>query len=146
MPGYEDRQRDLAELVVPRHGGLCETQRPAEPYALVDPDGEQIEPVAVFLQDLQAAGRPPATQRSYAVDLLRWFRFLWSIEVAWDRATRVEARDFSRWFQLADKPTRDRSRPTSAAGAVNADTDFHPGTGHPNRDTDDYSPGWQAAR
>jgi hypothetical protein len=42
----------------------------------VDAAGVRIEPVALFLQDLQAAGRPAATARSYAVDLLRWFRFL----------------------------------------------------------------------
>jgi hypothetical protein len=34
------------------------------------------------------------------MDLLRWFRFLWSIEVGWDRATRVEARDFCRWLEV----------------------------------------------
>ncbi len=36
--------------------------------------------------------------------LLRWFRFLWAVDVAWDQATRVEARDFSRWLQAAPKP------------------------------------------
>jgi hypothetical protein len=33
-------------------------------------------------------------------------RFLWAVEVPWDEATRVEARDFSRWIQIADKPPR----------------------------------------
>ena len=32
---------------------------------------------------------------------MRWFRFLWAVEVGWDRATRVEARDFCRWLQVA---------------------------------------------
>jgi len=40
------------------------------------------------------------------MDLLRWFRFLWAVEVPWDQATRVEARDFSCWIQLTDKPER----------------------------------------
>jgi integrase len=40
------------------------------------------------------------------MDLLRWFRFLWAVDIAWDRATRTEARDFARWLQLADKPVR----------------------------------------
>jgi integrase len=35
--------------------------------------------------------------------LLRWFRFCWAIGVPWNRATRVEARDFSRWIQVTDK-------------------------------------------
>lgn len=38
------------------------------------------------------------------MDLLRWFRFLWAIEVSWDQATRAEARDFLCWIQAADKP------------------------------------------
>ena len=28
--------------------------------------------------------RPAATQRSYGMDLLRWFRFLRAVEVGWD--------------------------------------------------------------
>ena len=38
------------------------------------------------------------------MDLLRWFRFLWAAGIAWDQATRAEARDFCRWIQLAAKP------------------------------------------
>jgi integrase len=38
------------------------------------------------------------------MDLLRWFRFLWAVEVPWDQATRVEARDFCRWVQIGGKP------------------------------------------
>ena len=49
------------------------------------------------------AGRRPRPART-ALDLLRWFRFLWAVEVGWDRATRVEARDFCRWLQIAGKP------------------------------------------
>ena len=37
------------------------------------------------------------------MDLLRWFRFGWAIDVGWDQATRVEARDFCRWMGLTDK-------------------------------------------
>jgi integrase len=31
---------------------------------------------------------------------------LWAIDVSWDEATRSEARDYSRWLQIADKPVR----------------------------------------
>jgi integrase len=47
-----------------------------------------------------------ATLRSYGMDLLRWFRFVWAVECPWDQATRAEARDFSRWVQLAGKVQR----------------------------------------
>jgi len=35
--------------------------------------------------------------------LLRWFRFLWAAGVPWDQATRLQARDFVRWVQVAGK-------------------------------------------
>ncbi len=66
----------------------------------------RVEPVSEFLRDLQAAGRPATTQRSYSLALLRWFRFTWAVDVPWDQATRSEARDFCRHLQLAGKPAR----------------------------------------
>ncbi|GDY34045.1 integrase [Gandjariella thermophila] len=93
-------------MVVPQVGALVATDTCEEPYRLLDPSGTVVEPVAGFLLDLQAAGRSVATLRSYGMDLLRWFRFLWAVGVAWDRASRIEARDFSRWLQLAGKPAR----------------------------------------
>src|SRR5881394_3771631 len=70
-----------------------------------------------YFRDLQAAGRTEATVRSYGNDLLRWFRFLWAIDVPWDRATRVEARDFCRWLLIAGKPIRSRRRGNTAVAA-----------------------------
>jgi len=96
--------RDLSSLTVPRGGALRPTGDPFEPYQVVDPGGAAVGSVAAFLRDLQACGRPAATQRSYSLDLLRWFRFLWSVEVGWDQATAAEARDFLAWIQLAGKP------------------------------------------
>ena len=68
--------RDLAALTVPRVGCLEETGSLWEPYRLVGPDGQAVSAVGEYLKDLQAAGRSQATQRSYGMDLLRWFRFL----------------------------------------------------------------------
>lgn len=99
-------ERDLATLVLPEIGQLVETGNPWEPYRLLDPAGDRVEPTAVYFADLQAQGRPATTIRSYALDLLRWWRFLWALDVQWDRATRVEARYFARWMQNADKPVR----------------------------------------
>jgi site-specific recombinase XerD len=99
-----DGARDLSSLRVLRCGALEATGDPFEPFQVVDVDGVVVAPVASYLRDLQACGRPAATQRSYAMDLLHWFRFLWAVEVGWDQATRVEARDFCRWIQFAAKP------------------------------------------
>ena len=93
-------ERDLASLVVPGAGAVVTVDDVWEPVRLLDSSGVPVGAVRAFLQDLQAAGRSTATQRSYAMDLLRWFRFGWAIDVRWDHATRVEARDFCRWLSL----------------------------------------------
>lgn len=105
---------DLASLAVSAVGALAATGDPWEPYRLLDRDGVPVEPVGGYFRDLQAAGRSGATLRSYGMDLLRWFRFLWAIGVSWDRATRVEARDFCRWLLIAGKPVRSHWRSQDA--------------------------------
>jgi site-specific recombinase XerD len=99
MIGEEDPSRDLAVLVVPRAGQLIAAGDRYEPYRLAGADGGVVDPVTAFFRDLLAAGRSESTVRSYGMDLLRWFRFCWAIGVAWDRVTRIEARDFCRWLQ-----------------------------------------------
>ena len=115
----EEISRDLSALVVPQAERVVATGNSWEPYQLLDPDGVPVEAVTDYFRDLLAAGRAEFTVRSYAMDLLRWFRFLWSgIGVAWDRATRVEARDFSRWMQIAGKQPRPHWRVAGAGGFV----------------------------
>src|SRR5260370_28108536 len=92
----------LSVLVVPRSGRLESTGDEHEPYRLIGADGQVAEPVLVFLRDLRAAGKSAATLRSYAVDLLRWWRFLDAVGVGWDRASRAEAPG----FQLLDSADR----------------------------------------
>src|SRR5436309_364041 len=106
MGNEQESSRDLAALVVARVGRLVDTGDPWEPYRLIDPDGSAVGAVSAWFADLQAGGRSVATVRSYGTDLLRWFRFLWALGVAWERATRSEARDFSRWLMVAGKPAR----------------------------------------
>ncbi|HEY6422216.1 MAG TPA: site-specific integrase, partial [Pseudonocardiaceae bacterium] len=127
---------DLASLALRRVGVLRETGDVWEPFQLLDADGTVVRPVSDYLKDLQAAGRRAATQRSYGMDLLRWFRFLWTVEVPWEQATRREARDFSRWLQIADKPAREHwrrrgdDRPAPPAGPASPATP-NPVTGKP---------------
>lgn len=101
-----DVPRELSGLVVPQRGSLEATGDLFVPYRLVDAGGVVVVSAAMFFAELAACGRPATTQRSYGMDLLRWFRFMWALEVDWDQATRVEARDFCRWLQVAAKPTR----------------------------------------
>lgn len=99
-----------------------------EPYQLLDPDGATVEAVAVYFQELLAGGRAPSPVRSYGMDLLRWWRFLQAVSVLWDRATRVEARDFSRWIQVTVKPSKGS---TPKRRSVQSGTALNPVTGKP---------------
>src|SRR6476469_8791110 len=103
--------------MVARVGRLVATGEHGEPYRLVDASDAVVEPAAVFLRELLAAGRSAATLRSYGMDLLRWWRFLHAVDVGWDRATRMEARDFSCWIQLTVKKLPLASR-SDTAGCV----------------------------
>ncbi len=130
MTEGSDVSRDLAGLMVPSVGAVVESEDPWEPYRLLDASGEVVVPVAEYLKDLQAIGRPATTQRSYALALLRWSRFLWATGVPWDEATRVEARDFCRWLQVAGKPVREHWRHgedgTAAVGQAHPEARTNP--------------------
>jgi integrase len=73
------------------------------------------------------------------MDLLRWWRFLHAVDLGWDRATRVEARDFSCWIQLTVKQRRPAARSDTGGWAS-------VGSGAPNSvtgkaaPTDGYAP------
>src|SRR5258708_15202061 len=110
-----------------------------EPYRVLGPDGDVAEPVSVFLRDLLASVKWEAMLRSYAVDLRRWWRFLVAVDVAWDRASRAEARDFSCWIQLTVKQRLQTSRPRAARWSSRAAGAPNPVTGKPAAG-DGYAP------
>ncbi len=93
----------------------------------------------MFFRELIASGRSVATVRSYGMDLLRWWRFLHAVDVAWDRASRVDARDFSCWIQLTAKARQGSVVPASAESAATAAAAANPVTGKPALGTG-YSP------
>jgi integrase len=137
--GAGDEARDLSRFVVVQRGSLERTGDLFEPYRLVDAAGVVVAPAGAYLRELAGCGRPAATQRSYGMDLLRWFRFLWAVEIGWDQATRVEARDFCSWVQLADKPTRPHWRYPD--GGAPGTTAVRTAAGTPNPVTGKPSPG-----
>ena len=116
--------RSMADgLVVARTGRVAPTDDTTLPWVVLDGAGAPIEAVAEFLRDLLACGNSPASCRSYAFDLLRWFRFLAAVDVPWHRATRLEVRDFVLWLRACHNPSRDRHRSgTAAAGSINRRT------------------------
>jgi site-specific recombinase XerD len=135
----EEQGRDLARLVVSRAGRLVTTGDAREPYRVIGPSGEVVGPVSAFLRDLLASGKSGSTLRSYSVDLLRWWRFLDAAGVAWDRASRAEARDFSCWIQLTAKQRLQTSRPRAPRLSSKAPGAPNPVTGKP-ASGDGYAP------
>jgi integrase len=111
--------RDVAVLVVPRVGRVEETGDLGLPFRLTDGSGAEVGAVSEFLGDMLADDASPVSLRSYAYELLAWFRFLWAVEVPWERASRAEARDFALWLKLAKKPPRARRLGAPAPGSVN---------------------------
>ena len=90
-----DEPRDLAALVVPQAGRLEHAEDPWQPYRLCDPAGGVVAPVAAYLRELHARGRPETTLRAYAIALLRWFRYLWATGVP--RSSRSAASALVAW-------------------------------------------------
>ncbi|MDP9798910.1 site-specific recombinase XerD [Catenuloplanes nepalensis] len=85
---------------------MVRSDDPVLPVRVMDGAGVEVEPVSMFLRDLRGCDYSVETLRSYGLALLRWQRFLWAVEVGWERATRIEVRDFVLWLQQAPKPGR----------------------------------------
>lgn len=99
---------------LPRGGEVRATESESLPFLLVDAAGREVEPVSRFLRDLRLSDRSALTCRSYAVDLLRWWRVLGVLAVQWDQATTDEVAVLVGWMRTASNPQRTR-RPHSAA-------------------------------
>ncbi len=112
---HDDPDRDLTQLVLPRWGRVAAVDEPI-PWLVLDDAGLPVEPIRQYLSDFVARGRSPASTRSYAYDLLRWWRWLRVIGIAWDKATSTEVKDFVLWLGSATK-RREVSRTASAATA-----------------------------
>lgn len=111
--------RQIVDIRLPRWGRVAPAEGVA-PWLVVDGHGQPVEPVAQFLRDFIARGNSPASVRSYANALLRWWRWLRVVEVAWDQATSDEVRDFVLWLAQVSKPRRSpRTVSRDIAGTVN---------------------------
>jgi hypothetical protein len=75
--------RELAGLMVARVGRVAQTSDPTPPWVVLDGSGVQIDAADVYLKELLACRSSVASCRSYAFDLLRWFRFLAALDVGW---------------------------------------------------------------
>jgi integrase/recombinase XerD len=117
---FEDMDRDVGSIEIPRWGRVVRADDGPVAWLVVDPDGVAVEPIRRFLLDLVARDNRTGSVRSYAFVLLRWWRWLRAVDVAWDKATPAEARDLVLWLRQASKPRRSpRTKSAATAGSVN---------------------------
>jgi len=119
MPEFITTVRDVAALAVARAGRVEETGDLLLPFRLLDCEGAEVPAVTEFLHHMLADDASPASLRSYAYELLAWFRFLDAVGVPWCLAGRAEARDFALWLKTVRKPARQRRPGAPAPGSVN---------------------------
>jgi site-specific recombinase XerD len=91
------------------------------PVVLVDAEAKPVGPVTLFLRELALSDMSSLTCRSYAFDLLRWFRFIWALDVAWERASSADVAVMVGWMKTARNPQR-VMRSGAGRGAVNSRT------------------------
>lgn len=117
-----DGERDVDSIRLPRWGRVVEVDGPV-PFAVLDADGQPIEPIRRYLRDFVAQGKRAGSVRSYAYVLLKWWRWLDVLEIDWDKATSTEVREFVLWQLRTTKPRRTpRTKSAATAGTINAIT------------------------
>ncbi|MFD9025199.1 tyrosine-type recombinase/integrase [Streptomyces parvulus] len=108
---------------IPRVGAVFPAGGVHPPYIVVNGYDDEIEPVTAYLRDLALNDSSPLTVRSYGYGLLRWFRVLWLLGVAWEKATVAETAVLIGWLRTASNPQRQRKTAgATAPGSVNLRT------------------------
>lgn len=103
--------RDVSSIVFARIGEVAPCAAPAG-FEVRDAAGRAIGEIDDFLATLVSGAAEASSARSYAQALMRWWRFLAAIDVAWDAAGGVEVRDFVLWMRFVARPR------LTAAGAT----------------------------
>lgn len=91
--------RNVESIVFPHIGSVRAAPELATGVEVLDAAGEIIDPICEFLHELMSNGSSKQTTRSYALALLRWWRFLAAIDLDWERVTRAEFTDFIIWMR-----------------------------------------------
>ena len=139
--------RDVTRLTVSSVGSIRDAAGPTG-VVMMDESGAVDLVVADYLRSLAAFGATTATLRSYALALLRWWRFLDAVGIQWDQASAVDVRDFVLWMRSATgfgsprelkaepwlRPRHDQPQPRCARQLLRqrcsrAETGREPGTG-----------------
>lgn len=101
---------------------VVERREQTPPFDLIDGNGEADDAVRLFLLDLIASDRSPATIKTYTYALLDWFRFLHRREKTWQQAEPSDVRDYVLHMRTADNPYRHRQPDSVVPGSLNPRT------------------------
>ncbi|MFF2317959.1 tyrosine-type recombinase/integrase [Arthrobacter sp. NPDC058097] len=92
--------RNVSGLVLPKVGAVRSTTSRELPWQITGlPAASDNRVIEGFLLELSTNDCSSQTLRSYAFDLLRWWRFLAVIGIRWDAATREDVRDLVLWMR-----------------------------------------------
>ncbi|RFA06577.1 hypothetical protein B7R21_19525 [Subtercola boreus] len=91
--------REVTRLVIAMVGRISQIDE-SPGTVLLDASGVPVPEVSDFFRTMLASGASFSSLRSYGMALLRWWRFLAAVGVPWQRAGRIEARDFVLWMRL----------------------------------------------
>lgn len=118
-----DMRRALmeGEAVLPVVGEVRAGDRASLPFLVTDGVGDEVEAISSFLTHLALCDMSPLTCRSYAHDLLRWWRLLSVLGVDWANATTAEVAVLVSWLRSARNGQR-RRRSGPAPRVVNRKT------------------------
>jgi integrase len=120
-----DLRQELMEgrAQLPCVGSVVKSDSAHPPYLVLNGLGTEVEAVTPYLRDLALGDSSPLTGRSYSFGLLRWFRLLWLLDVAWERATEAETAVMTGWLRTAANPQRKmRNVQAPGPGTVNPRT------------------------
>jgi integrase/recombinase XerD len=85
-------------VALPKIGRVIQTQDSALPWRVTGLPTDATD-IDEFLLTMVASDCSPQTIRSYAFDLLRWWRFLAIVGHRWDAAAREDVRDLVLWMR-----------------------------------------------
>lgn len=91
------------ELIDVRPAGRVEAMDSLPGLRIVDPSGDEFVSSREWLKSLVANDFSPHTLRAYAMSLLRFLRYVWTIDRPWDRVTEREVTEFVLWARQASK-------------------------------------------
>lgn len=120
----DEMRRNLADgrVDLPLTGRVAPGESASLPWVLLGAGDCEVEPVSAFLRDLMLSDMSMLTARSYAADLLRWWRVLAAVVVTWDRATRSEVELMVGWMRSAPNRQRSRGGGATTPGSLNTRT------------------------